>query len=135
MLHVFERLFLLCPYASARAHLAQAIDEVAKGLPQVGAAVKFEQGSDPLRSDEPWHVSWIAQAGTLQPDFRGSLAVRLDSSYRGAVLEIMGDCVPPENPGFDMEAAGMLAAITARVLLTQIGSALERRYNDAVFFA
>lgn len=124
MLHVFERLFLLCTYAAAREYLRSAIDEVAGGPLDVRAAVRFQPGSDPLCSEQRWQVCWDG--------FSGSMAVRVEGAYRGGVLEISGDCVPPDDAASDIEAAGMLASITARVLLTKVGTALERRYNDAV---
>ena len=134
MLHVFERLFLLCPYAAAREYLSSAIEEVAGEPLDVGAAVRFRPGSDPLCSEQPWHVSWSAVEGTAQAGFSGSMAVCAEEAYRGGVLEISGECMPGDDAAFDIEAATMLASITARVLLTKIGTVLERRYNNAVLF-
>jgi hypothetical protein len=135
MLHVFERMILLCPYAWARDHLAEAIEEASSGISIAGASVRFERGSDPLGSDEPWHVVWKAAAGTDAADFSGSLAVRLDSAHRSGVLEISGDCAPRDAADFNMEAGTMLASMTARELLRHLGAALEERYKKAVFLA
>jgi hypothetical protein len=140
--HVYERLFLKCPYVRAREYLRDDLDAVAgplvapltfvSGALEKNVLVRYERGRDPLHFDEPWNVYWTPEGGGPYPDFSGQLTVRAHESYRGAVLELQGDYVPPFGAvgrAFDMVVGAKIAAATARTLLQHIGISMEERYR------
>jgi hypothetical protein len=139
MTHVFERIFLTCPYVSAREYLREALQAASLGAPVLpdtlprNVLVRYERGHDPMRFDEPWRVSWTSEEGGPDPDFSGEIAVRADEAYRHAVLEIHGDYAPPiraiEEP-LDLVLGAKIAAQTARTLLAQIGAEFDARYEQ-----
>lgn len=150
MTHIYERLFLKCPYVRAREYLREALEAVADGdtvqtLPltapltfvpgtlEKNVLVRYERGRDPLHFDEPWNVYWTPEGGGPYPDFSGEMTVRADESYRGAVLELMGDYAPPFGAvgrAFDMVIGAKIASSTARSLLQQIAETMEQRYRS-----
>lgn len=150
MTHIYERRFLKCPYVRAREYLrgtleAAAQDKTVETLPLTAALsfvpgaleknvlVRYERGSDPLHFDEPWNVFWSPEGGGPYPDFSGTLTVRADESYRGAVLELTGDYVPPLGTvgrAFDMVLGSKIASSTAKALLEQIAVRMEERYHS-----
>jgi len=147
--HIYERLFLKCPYVRAREYLREALEAAADGktvqtlaltapltfVPgtlEKNVLVRYERGRDPLHFDEPWNVYWTPQNGGPYPDFAGEITVRADESYRGAVLELTGDYAPPFGPvgrAFDMVLGTKIAASTARSLLRRIADTMEQRYH------
>lgn len=149
MTHIYERLFLRCPYVRAREYLREALEAAADGksvqtLPltapltfvpgtlEKNVLVRYERGSDPLHFDEPWNVYWTPEGGGPYPDFSGELTVRADESYRGALLELTGDYAPPFGAvgrAFDMVIGAKIASSTAKSLLRQIGDSMESRYH------
>lgn len=149
MTHIYERLFLRCPYVRAREYLRLALESAADGkseqtLPLTAplsfvpgtlekkVLVRYERGSDPLHFDEPWNVYWTPEGGGPYPDFAGELTVRADESYRGAMLELTGDYAPPFGAvgrAFDMVIGAKIASSTAKSLLQQIGASMEERYQ------
>ena len=149
MTHIYERLFLHCPYVRARGYLREALESAADrhavqtlplsaalafipGTLEKNVLVRYERGSDPLRFDEPWRVRWTPEGGGPYPDFAGELTVRADESYRGAILELTGEYVPPLGAvglAFDIILGARIAAATAKALLRQIGSGMEERYR------
>lgn len=149
MTHIYERLFLRCPYVRAREYLREALESAATGnsvqtLPltaplafvpgtlEKNVLVRYERGSDPLHFDEPWNVYWTPEGGGPYPDFAGQITVRADESYRGALLELMGDYAPPFGAvgrAFDMVIGAKIASATAKSLLQQIGASMESRYQ------
>lgn len=149
MTHVYERIFLKCPYVRAREYLRESLEPAAESTsPQVlplaapltfvpgalekNVLVRYERGRDPMHFDEPWHVFWTPEGGGPYPDFSGEITVRADESYNGAVLELHGDYAPPlgaVGKAFDMVIGAKIAASTARKLLGRIGGAMEERYR------
>lgn len=149
MTHIYERLFLRCPYVRAREYLREALETAADGksvqiLPltaplafvpgtlEKNVLVRYERGRDPLHFDEPWNVYWTPDGGGPYPDFAGELTVRADESYRGAVLELTGDYAPPFGAvgrAFDMVIGAKIASATAKTLLRQIAASMEQRYR------
>jgi len=147
MTHVFERLYLTCPYARARDFLRDALEPAALGQRRhtvpLGASraealdknvvVRYERGRDPMHFDEPWRVFWTPEDGGPYPDFSGELTVRADETYRGSVLELHGDYAPPLGAvgrAFDMVLGAKIATATARTLLAQIGAQLQARFEN-----
>lgn len=148
MTHIYERIFLKCPYVRAREYLRESLEAAADGqtvqsLPltaplafvpgtlEKNVLVRYERGKDPLHFDEPWNVYWTPDGGGPYPDFAGELTVRADESYRGAVLELQGDYVPPFGPvgrAFDLVLGAKIASATAKDLLRQIARVMEERY-------
>lgn len=149
MTHIYERLFLKCPYIRARDYLSESMESAAQDktvqtlpltaplgvLPrplEKNVLVRYEHGRDPLHFDEPWNVYWTPEGGGPYPDFSGQITIRADESYRSAVLEIRGDYAPPFGAlgrAFDMIAGAKIASATAKTLLRQIGSVMEERYR------
>lgn len=149
MTHIYERLFLRCPYVRAREFLREALEAAADGntvqtLPlsaplafvpgtlEKNVLVRYERGRDPLHFDEPWNVYWKPEGGGPYPEFAGELTVRADESYRGAVLELSGDYAPPFGAfgrAFDMVIGARIAASTAKSLLQHIAISMEQRYR------
>ncbi|HKU66238.1 MAG TPA: hypothetical protein VJP85_00525 [Candidatus Baltobacteraceae bacterium] len=150
MTHIYERLFLQCPYVRAREYLREALQAAADGkmsetlpltapIPLVPGAleksvlVRYERGRDPLHFDEPWNVYWTPEGGGPYPDFAGQMTVRADESYRGAILELAGDYAPPFGAvgrAFDMALGAKIASATAKALLHQIALRMEERYQS-----
>lgn len=150
MTHIYERLFLRCPYVRAREYLREALEAAVDGksvqtLPltaplafvpgtlEKNVLVRYERGSDPLHFDEPWNVCWTPEGGGPYPDFAGELTVRADESYRGAVLELTGDYAPPFGAvgrAFDMVIGSRIASSTAKALLQKIAASMEERYHS-----
>ncbi len=148
MTHVYERVFLKCPYARARAYLRDSLEpavrdrrtqRVALHAPMHKAAlhkkvlVRYEHGRDPMHFDEPWRIFWTPEGGGPYPDFGGEIIVRADETYRGAVLELRGDYAPPQGEigkAFDMLLGAQIASATARTLLEEIGSQMEARFEQ-----
>jgi hypothetical protein len=148
--HIYERLFLKCPYVRAREYLHEALQAAAHGkTPQtlpltapLAAApatlekrvlVRYERGRDPLHFDEPWNVYWTPEGGGPYPDFSGQLTVRADESYRAAILELTGDYAPPFGAfgrAFDMVVGTKIASATAKELLREIALRMEERYES-----
>lgn len=148
--HVFERIFLQCPYVRAREYLREALEAAADGnavqslpltaplafLPgtlEKNVLVRYARGSDPLHFDEPWNVYWTPEGGGPYPDFAGVITVRADESYRAAVLELQGEYAPPFGPvgrAFDMVLGAKIASATAKQLLRQIATSMEERYHS-----
>lgn len=149
MTHIYERLFLKCPYVRAREFLREALEASAgehtvetlplkaplafvPGTLEKNVLIRYERGHDPMHFDEPWTVLWTPEGGGPYPDFAGELTVRADETYRGAVLELQGDYVPPFGAvgrAFDMMLGQRIAASTARTLLRAIGDKMEQRYG------
>lgn len=149
MTHIYERLFLQCPYVRAREYLrddlqAAADGKIVRSLPLTApmtvlpgtlekrVLVRYERGNDPLHFDEPWNVYWTPEGGGPYPDFAGELSVRADENYRGAVLELRGEYAPPFGPvgrAFDMVVGAKIASATARALLMEIAQTMEERYH------
>lgn len=150
MTHVYERIFLKCPYVRAREYLRESLEAAADehatqvlplaapltfvpGTLEKNVLVRYERGRDPMHFDEPWSVYWTPEGGGPYPDFAGEITVRADESYSDAVLELHGDYAPPlgaVGKAFDMVIGARIAASTARRLLSEIGGAMERRYQD-----
>ena len=148
MTHVYERVFLKCPYARAREYLRESLEpavrdrrthRVALTSPARPATlekkvlVRYEEGRDPMRFDEPWRIFWTPEGGGPYPDFGGEIIVRADEAHRGAVLELQGDYAPPRGEigkAFDMVLGAKIAVATARTLLEQIGSQMEARFEQ-----
>ena len=147
MTHIYERLFLKCPYVRAREFLRESLEASVGGNVQTlplkarlafvpgtlekNVLVRYERGRDPLHFDEPWNVIWTPEGGGPYPDFAGELTVRADESYRGAVLELQGDYVPPFGAvgrAFDIALGQRIASSTAQTLLRDIGDRMEQRY-------
>ena len=148
MTHIYERIFLKCPYIRAREYLRDSLEAAVDGktvqsLPltaplafvpgtlEKNVLVRYERGKDPLHFDEPWDVYWTPEGGGPYPDFAGTLTVRADESYRAAVLELQGDYVPPFGTvgrAFDMVLGAKIASATAKDLLRQIARVMEERY-------
>jgi hypothetical protein len=148
--HIHERRFLSCPYVSAREYLrdamqassdgqkAHALPSTApiacpEGTPEKRVLVRFEPGCDPLRFDEPWNAYWTPEGGGPYPDFAGELTVRAGENFRGAILELTGEYVPPpEAMGhtLDMVTGAKIASAVAKALLEQIAQTLEERYRS-----
>jgi hypothetical protein len=138
--HIYERLFLNCPYARAREYLRaeltssadrKAVHSLPFTIPSV--LVRYERGRDPLHFDEPWNVYWTPEHGGPYPDFAGEITVRADETYSGAILEISGDYSPPFGAfarTFDMVAGAKMASATARALIGKIAERLEERYCE-----
>lgn len=149
MTHIYERLFLKCPYVRAREYLREALEAAADGkgmqtLPltaplafvpgtlEKNVLVRYERGRDPLHFDEPWNVYWTPEGGGPYPDFSGEMTVRADETYRGAVLELHGDYVPPFGAvgrAFDIVLGQKIASSTAKALLRAIADKMEQRYG------
>ena len=149
MTHVYERLYLNCPYVRAREYLRDQLEAAADGktthsLPlsaplafvpgtlEKSVLVRYERGRDPLHFDEPWRVYWTPEGGGPYPDFAGEITVRASESYHGAVLELVGDYAPPFGAlgrAFDMVLGSKIAASTARELLLAIGRTMDTRYH------
>lgn len=149
MTHVYERIFLKCPYVRAREYLRDSLETASQehstqilpltaplafvpGTLEKNVLVRYERGQDPMHFDEPWKVFWSPEGGGPYPDFAGELTVRADESYKGAVLELHGDYAPPlgtVGKAFDMVIGARIASSTARALLNHIGSAMEERYR------
>ncbi len=150
MTHIYERIFLKCPYVRAREYLRESLEAAAQGkdvqslpltaplafLPgalEKNVLVRYERGHDPLHFDEPWKVFWTPEGGGPFPDFGGELTVRADENYRGAVLELCGEYAPPFGPvgrAFDMVLGARIASATAKELLRQIAEKMEERYRS-----
>lgn len=138
--HIYERLFLKCPYVRAREYLREALEASAavKAVETVPTAeknmlVRYERGRDRLHFDEPWNVYWTPEDGGPYPDFSGEISVRVDESYCGAVLEITGDYAPPFGAvgrAFDMMIGSKIASGTAQMLLRHIAEQMEERYRS-----
>jgi hypothetical protein len=141
MTHVFERVFLHCPYVRARQYLTEALEKtteervpfsIAGGALDATVAVYYERARDPLHFDEPWHVFWTPESAGPYPDFAGEITVRADEDYHDAVMEISGDYAPPlgaVGKAFDLVLGGKIASATSRSLLHRIGGAMEARYR------
>lgn len=138
MTHIYERLFLECPYVRAREYLRDALGD-APQPPSPGVdreenvLVRYEQGRDPLHFDEPWHVHWAPEDGDPFPNFTGELTVRADEAFRGAILELCGDYSPPfgaMTQALDIVVGTKIAASTARSLLQQIGESMLARFRS-----
>jgi hypothetical protein len=137
--HIYERLFLNCPYVRAREYLREELEVAADrkathslSFTTPAVLVRYERGRDPLHFDEPWNVYWTPEHGGPYPDFAGEMTVRADGTYRGAMLEISGDYSPPfgaAGRAFDMAAGAKMASATARALLGEIAERLEERYR------
>jgi hypothetical protein len=140
--HIYERLFLNCPYVRAREYLREELEAADRKATQKAThsltftvppvLVRYERGRDPLHFDEPWNVYWTPEHGGPYPDFSGEMTVRANETYRGAMLEISGDYSPPFGAvgrAFDMAAGAKMASATARALLGEIAERLEERYR------
>jgi hypothetical protein len=148
--HIYERLFLKCPYVRAREYLRQALESAADrkqvqtlpltaplkfvpGALEKNVLVRYERGADPLHFDEPWQVAWTPDGGGPYPDFAGEMTVRADENYNGAVLELAGDYAPPFGAvgrAFDIVLGQRIAAATAQSLLRSIADGMESRFLD-----
>lgn len=125
--HIYERLFLRCPYVRARDYLQEALQTAGNGM-----LVRYERGNDPLHFDEPWIVFWGPAGAGPYPDFVGELTVRADENYRSAVLELSGEYAPPFGGlggAFDVVIGTKIGSSTARTLLRKIGNAIEDLYR------
>ena len=97
--------------------------------PQKRVLVRYERGCDPLHFDEPWNVFWTPEGGGPYPDFAGELTVRADENFRGAVLELTGEYVPPLDDGraLDIVESAKITSAAAKELLARIARYIEER--------
>ena len=77
-------------------------------------------------------IGWEARGGGPYPSFEGSLTVRADEDYTGAVLELAGEYDPPlgaAGKAFDAVLGQRIAALTATEFLRTIGRQMETQYE------
>ena len=134
MTHVFERVFLTCPYVHARRHLRQVLGTFAReGTVQSLALdkavlVRFEPGSEPTHFEDVWNVFWTAGGEGPHPDFSGAISVQAGEALGGSVLELHGDYTPrlgSAGQTFDLVLGARIAGATARALLAGIAQQLD----------
>lgn len=148
MTDVAERVFLSCSYGEARSSLRRTVERLMHGSEQhvinvaVPAArtvlnkrlrVRYAAADDPLRSEEPWMITWSAEAGSTEPDFTGRLAIRLDPD-RGPTLEVTGAYAPRAGapaPACDYVTGLRAASSTARAVLAHLAADMARKIRIA----
>lgn len=149
MTSIKESLCLGCPYVRARAYLHEMLEDAALSrAPQPlhlttsvpgtnieiekGVRVTYSHGSDPMHFDEPWTVCWTPEPGGVYPRFAGTLTVRADEDYTGAILELEGTYAPPMGAAgrlFDKALGQRIAALTMKTLLRTLASEMMLRYK------
>lgn len=145
MAELNESVFVKCPYHRAGGYLAAYVNARIEGKTvitlrvPVGSAelkkdviVQFARGADPMHMDQPWRVHWTPKDGGPYPDFDGELTVRADEDYSFALLELKGNYRPPGGAlghAFDDIAGSRVAAVTAQMLLRELGDAFEAKYK------
>ena len=149
MTSIKQTLHLDCPYVRAKAYLHDALQAAALSrTPQLlhlsaslpGTGIELEKGVrvsyqptvDPFHFDEPWIVDWTPEPGGRYPSFRGTLTVRADEDYTGAILELEGSYAPPMGAMgqvFDAALGRRIAGSTMRRLLSSIGDEMTSRYE------
>lgn len=136
MTHVYERLYLNCPYTRAREYLRAELEDTADfktmQFAAFGLLVRYRRGRDPLHFDEPWEVYWTPEDGGPFPDFSGEIAVRAEGKHFGVMLEISGDYSPPFGAAgrvFDMAEGAKFASAASRALLRHLAERVEARFR------
>ena len=128
MTHIFERIFVKCPYGSARRYVQEDAVQAAPLIPPF--TLHLEAANDPLRFDQRLYVEWKPKEGAPLPHFFGELILRAEPECKGSVLEISGDYVPPFGvPGhaFDLFVGQRIATATAKNVLRKIAVDIEAR--------
>lgn len=147
MEHLLERRVVTCPYLQAKEDLGRIAAESAlrperltlrvplghdRTLAEKDVLVTYDEESDPMHFDQPWHVTWRPDGGGPFPSFDGRLTVRHDERYEQCVLELDGGYRPPLGAAgevFDRLIGRAIALATARELLDRFGSLMEERYR------
>lgn len=127
MTHVFERIYVRCPYAAARRYVHEDALHLVPPIPPY--TMHLEHADDPLRFDERLRVEWTPKEGAPYPHFTGEVVLRADPDMSTTVLEISGDYVPPFGaPGraFDLLVGQKIASATAKSVLHHMAEDIEQ---------